>query len=372
MKIKDIYESTTAGSVASVAMPVGETQKRGYNLLSGKKTSKKYANSVNESKMKELASDLRDMDNGNFQKKYKKSKEQMKHALGDPYSKKTVHEADLQEDDLILVPGQGHRLKTGFHAFDPDKAEHEGETLKNSLRTIARNAKELHNRLENQDQFPEWVSEKIGTIKGMMTAVTEYLISKQEPSESAGVIAGGGVGEGLEHFDHEISMAKGEMRSAAKAAKRIYDMLNQRDELMAWQQSYITLASDYLDSVADSMEEEHHSDLDEEGKGLWANIHAKRERIKHGSGERMRKPGSKGAPSAQDFKDAAKEGRFNEAQSLGGALKNSLAKAEPGSKLDNSIKAHNRDVKNGGKGTLKNAPTGYHFDNKGYCRLGDK
>jgi len=45
----------------------------------------------------------------------------------------------------------------------------------------------------------------------------------------------------------------------------------------------------------------------EEGKpGLWANIHAKRERIKHGSGERMRKPGSKGAPSAQDFKDSAK------------------------------------------------------------------
>lgn len=40
--------------------------------------------------------------------------------------------------------------------------------------------------------------------------------------------------------------------------------------------------------------------------GLWANIHAKRERIKSGSGERMRKPGSKGAPSAQDFKDASK------------------------------------------------------------------
>ena len=31
--------------------------------------------------------------------------------------------------------------------------------------------------------------------------------------------------------------------------------------------------------------------------GLWANIHAKRRRIKAGSGERMRKPGSKGAPS---------------------------------------------------------------------------
>lgn len=41
-----------------------------------------------------------------------------------------------------------------------------------------------------------------------------------------------------------------------------------------------------------------------EKRGLWDNIHAKQERIKNGSGERMRKPGSKGAPSAQDFKDA--------------------------------------------------------------------
>jgi len=40
--------------------------------------------------------------------------------------------------------------------------------------------------------------------------------------------------------------------------------------------------------------------------GLYANIHAKQERIKHGSGEKMRKPGSKGAPTAQAFKDAAK------------------------------------------------------------------
>jgi hypothetical protein len=46
----------------------------------------------------------------------------------------------------------------------------------------------------------------------------------------------------------------------------------------------------------------------EEGKtGLWANIHAKRKRIKAGSGESMRKPGSKGAPTAQDFKDAQEE-----------------------------------------------------------------
>jgi len=40
--------------------------------------------------------------------------------------------------------------------------------------------------------------------------------------------------------------------------------------------------------------------------GLYANIAAKRERIKAGSGEKMRKPGSAGAPTAKAFKQSAK------------------------------------------------------------------
>lgn len=40
--------------------------------------------------------------------------------------------------------------------------------------------------------------------------------------------------------------------------------------------------------------------------GLYANIAAKRERIKAGSGEKMRKPGTKGAPTDKAFKQAKK------------------------------------------------------------------
>jgi hypothetical protein len=40
--------------------------------------------------------------------------------------------------------------------------------------------------------------------------------------------------------------------------------------------------------------------------GLYANIAAKKRRIAEGSGEKMRKVGSKGAPTAKDFKDSAK------------------------------------------------------------------
>jgi len=41
-------------------------------------------------------------------------------------------------------------------------------------------------------------------------------------------------------------------------------------------------------------------------KGLYANIHAKRKRIKAGSGEKMRSPKSKGAPTAKAFRDSKK------------------------------------------------------------------
>ena len=48
------------------------------------------------------------------------------------------------------------------------------------------------------------------------------------------------------------------------------------------------------------------------GGGLYENIHAKRERISEGSGEKMRKPGSAGAPTAKAFKESAKTAKMKE------------------------------------------------------------
>jgi len=59
----------------------------------------------------------------------------------------------------------------------------------------------------------------------------------------------------------------------------------------------------------------------EESKGLWHNIHAKRKRIKAGSGEKMRAPGSEGAPTKQDFVRSQKdESTMNEADQKIGKL----------------------------------------------------
>jgi hypothetical protein len=248
MKINDLNESTTSGSVATVAQPMNGVQSRTGvypnstktgNMFKGKKTNKPFANSVklSEGAIKDVVADLEHLDNGNFQKKYKASKEVIKAKFG-------LKEAHLEEDDIILTPGQGRSSKTGFIANNSNRSENEGETLKNSLHSIARSAEKLDNYLSSKDQFPEWVSEKIGAINSMMNTVMQYLISR------------------------------GEMQ--------------------------------------------HDGDLDEADSkhpGLWANIHAKRERIKHGSGEHMRKPGSKGAPTAQAFKDSAKTTNENQSNS---------------------------------------------------------
>lgn len=291
MKINDIYESTTSGSVATVAQPmtggalkrVGQGvygKEKGGNLLTGKKTSKKYANSLAEaagefagekvyvvyvdgkpstkSKTEKDANDqIAIMRKKNPSKKYTvkqevreagmpasvlknkqklagmtdaelavhlkdKSDDELKQmAWRHGYGKmsphyanrvkkgKEINEDELQEDDLILIPGQGRSQKTGFMQHDPDRAEHEGETLKNSLRTIVRVASDLNKRLENQDNFPEWVSEKVGAVKSMMTSVMQYLASEQEA--------------GHDLAEHEMADTKTDMRKTGDEVTSEHD-----------------------------------------------------------------------------------------------------------------------------------------------------
>jgi len=55
--------------------------------------------------------------------------------------------------------------------------------------------------------------------------------------------------------------------------------------------------------------------------GLYANIHAKQERIAHGSGEKMRKPGTKGAPTAAAFKESAKTAKPTRKEMIASKMK---------------------------------------------------
>ena len=56
--------------------------------------------------------------------------------------------------------------------------------------------------------------------------------------------------------------------------------------------------------------------------GLYANIHAKRARIKAGSGEKMAKKGDEGRPTAKDFKESAKTAKPTRRQMIEDKVKN--------------------------------------------------
>jgi len=128
----------------------------------------------------------------------------------------------------------------------------------------------------------------------------------------------------VDHTDHEVEMAKSDLYQASKNALAIFQMIKDVPEevgIEGWVQEKIIKANDYLNTIREYLEGKQLESMDgvapstkqvceddvEEGKtgpGLWANIHAKRKRIKSGSGEHMRKPGSKGAPKASDFRAA--------------------------------------------------------------------
>jgi len=87
------------------------------------------------------------------------------------------------------------------------------------------------------------------------------------------------------------------------------------------------------DKKEDKKEEKSEAEETEAKRGLWDNIHKKRQRIKDGSGEKMRKKGDKGAPSEKQIKQAQK--------------KKEEAKAEHGQKKGEEFKPHKMYDKNG-------------------------
>jgi hypothetical protein len=58
------------------------------------------------------------------------------------------------------------------------------------------------------------------------------------------------------HHDHEASMAKGELRDMLIHGSMLYQLIQEGDELPGWVSAYITLASDYIHSVAEYLGEE--------------------------------------------------------------------------------------------------------------------
>ena len=210
MKIKQITENTTAGSIATVESPIGTIQTRSQKPPKSppvKKNKKKYANQISEGAMKALAYNLKHMDPEEFKQVYNKTKEFF-----------------TKSSTPAVAPKPAPTTKTGSKAWHDT-----GYTDKNAAKQADEPIKE--------DELKE---DDLIVLPGMRRMKDTSFIPHDQ-----------------DRRDHEVEMARSELYAAAKDAMRIYKMIENRTEdegLMGWQQSYITLASDYLNSVADSLE----------------------------------------------------------------------------------------------------------------------
>jgi hypothetical protein len=208
MKINQIVqETTTSGSVAPVEHGFVKMQSRSPSvygntkagsLFKGKKTNKPYGNSLNEGAMKQLSMDLKGGADGlsdqEFQKKYKMSKQEARKELSDnrKENKKSqpVSEAELAEDDIILVPGQGRKMKTGFVPHGHSRVDHEVEMARSDLLSAAKNAEAIFNLIESTSEdegLQGWVQEKIIKANDYLNSVREYLEGQEYQTEGAKV-----------------------------------------------------------------------------------------------------------------------------------------------------------------------------------------
>lgn len=196
---KKIKESTTAGSVAQVATPLGNIQKRAGKLFKGKKTTKPFY----ETKKKvartyqpyvpEVGRRIEFFDpktallmiGGTITKIeddkiyfYDDATDHEYYVDKSKFDPQTLHEREITEQDLIIVPGQGHRLKPGFIPKDKDRTDHEVEMALSDLYQAAKNAKQLYEMIKgiSEEQGLEgWVQEKIIKANDYLNTVREYM-----------------------------------------------------------------------------------------------------------------------------------------------------------------------------------------------------
>jgi hypothetical protein len=192
-----------------------------------------YANSLSESKVKQLSMDLKGGKDGlsdeEFKKKYGKTKQEVRKELQNkPVKQEPVSEARLEEEDIILVPGQGRKMKTGFVPHGKSRVDHEVEMAKSDLLQLLKNTQTVMMCIKDKSEdegLEGWVQEKIIKSADYMNTIAEYLEGKRikEEIKTGGVIAGGGVGEGkkVDRMVKHITKSEKNLGHSKKEAENI-------------------------------------------------------------------------------------------------------------------------------------------------------
>ena len=214
---------------------------------------------------------------------------------------------------------------------------------------------------DHHDSMSQWHEEKGRSGSADKHAEKADMHSDKYTQHARGMGEANDPGE----YDYEGDMARSDLRSIIHNAQQLHDMMEDNTNLPEWLQAKITKAEDYISSAANYMRSEMNEEVElEEKRGLWDNIHDKRKRIKAGSGERMRKPGSEGAPTADALrKSAVKEDAVNE---ISAETQAAYSKASHKDRMTQAVKVI------GSSGHDKEAAQKLKVRNAGLKRISDR
>ena len=89
-----------------------------------------------------------------------------------------------------MVPAKTNIVKTNDsikEAKDPNEYDNEGEMAKTQLKTIIRNAEEMMDLLDDEENLPEWVQNKITKASDYMTSAYNYMASEDDDDDKEDV-----------------------------------------------------------------------------------------------------------------------------------------------------------------------------------------
>jgi hypothetical protein len=235
-------------------------------------------------------------------------------------------------------------MKESDSREDKGEYDYEGDMAMSDLRSIMHNAKSVHDMLKPNTNLPEWCQSKITLAEDYVSTVANYMqatMSEETNSdfvnENSDEYSGTGVSKSMQMArdlaDSNARKAMMQKKYGETYTDKELPKTTSRYEFTPGEKPGTYRATAYHKEVSEAKKMKgpdpcwddykmigtkmkngkqvpncvpEQVQLEEIKRGLYANIHAKRKRIAKGSGERMRKPGTKGAPTAQAFRDSAK------------------------------------------------------------------
>jgi len=193
----------------------------------------------------------------------------------------------------------GHMKEDVMEAKEKTEYDYEGDMARGQLQSIISNAQKVHDMLEDNDNLAEWVQSKITLAEDYISTVANYMMSEVDEEVQIDELSSELLGRYKKSSGAQASAAD-KSGDYAKANKRFSGIMKATKKQFAndTKQGVAEGATGAKPGFMLRQDPALAEWIDEAGPGLWANIHAKRQRIKQGSKERMRNPGEKGAPES--------------------------------------------------------------------------